>query len=94
MKKKLSVLLVLLSFSAFSQDLSGGLNAATAQVNNIKAPLIALTNALMVIIALTGIVRVFVKYQNGENDTQKAAMTWGAAFLFVLAARFIVNSAF
>jgi len=94
--KKFSFLFFTLLFSSviYSQNLANGLQAATNELNSIRQPLNLLLNSVMFIVAVVGIVRVFIKYQNGDNDTQKAAMVWGAAFVFALAAKFIVQASF
>jgi len=94
--KKFSLLVLFFSFSSvtYAQNLANGLQAATNELNSIRQPLNLLLNSVMFIVAIVGIVRVFIKYQNGDNDTQKAAMVWGAAFVFALAAKFIVQASF
>ncbi|WP_459641394.1 DUF4134 family protein [Flavobacterium sp. CGRL2] len=67
------------------------------QQANFKALLNQLPHFLYVIAAIIGVfgaIRVYSKHQNGDQDTNKAMGQWGFAFVFLIAAGFIIKATF
>lgn len=95
MKRKLNILVVLLiSLNATAQDLAGGIDAARDELVSVIEPIKSLMYVLCAIVAIFGAIRVYTKHQNGDSDTQKAMGQWGMAFVFLIAAIFIIENVF
>lgn len=95
MKKRVYVFFAsFFALSASAQDLAGGIDAATNELTSVFQPIKTLMYVLCAIVAIFGAVRVYTKHQNGDSDTQKAMGQWGMAFVFLIAAIFIIESVF
>ncbi|AXE21908.1 conjugal transfer protein (plasmid) [Runella rosea] len=58
------------------------------QAAALQAYFTSVTTIIYVIAAIVGLVcgfRIYSKWQNGDQDTQKAALGWMSAILFILA---------
>ena len=99
MKKALIVSsLVLASTFCYAQANQGGLaNGVSTATGELKGVIQPITTFLYVIAAIVGIygsIRVYSKHQNGDQDTNKAMGQWGFAFVFLIAAGFIIKATF
>ena len=99
MKKIVIGGLLLCSGLMFAQAGSGAgltnaLNAGANDVKGVYAGLTMLLNIIAGLVAIFGIFRVYSKYQNGDQDTNKAIAQFGGAFIFLIAAGFIVKTFF
>lgn len=99
MKKIIIGGLLLCSGLMFAQSGSGAgltnaLNAGANDVKGVYSGLSMLLNIIAGLVAVFGIFRVFSKYQNGDQDTNKAIAQFGGAFIFLIAAGFIVKTFF
>lgn len=95
--KQLTVLTALVSTNfilAQSGDLKSGIDDATEQVLEIVQPVKLFLYAIAAVIGVFGALRVYSKFQNQDNDVYKAAGTYGFAFIFLIAAGFIIDSLF
>jgi hypothetical protein len=97
MKKALFSSLLLVTSIGFAQKsggLAAGLNAATGELQSIVDPITKFMYGFAAIIAIYGAIRVYSKHQNGDQDTNKAMGQWGFAFVFLIAAGFIIDATF
>lgn len=99
MKKIVIGGLLLSSGLVFAQAGSGAgltnaLNAGANDVKGVYSGLTMLLNIIAGLVAIFGIFRVYSKYQNGDQDTNKAIAQFGGAFIFLIAAGFIVKTFF
>lgn len=77
-----------------AQDLAGGIEQATEEIQTIIEPVKYFLYAIAAVIAVFGALRVYSKFQNQDNDVYKAAGTYGFAFIFLIAATYLVDSIF
>lgn len=99
MKKALftSCFILATSFSfaqAQSGGLANGLSAATGELKGVIAPITTFLYVIAAIVGIYGSIRVYSKHQNGDQDTNKAMGQWGFAFVFLIAAGFIIKATF
>lgn len=101
-KNSIIVLVVLLivgsmhaqSGGATGQGLTNALNAGANDVKGVYKGLVNILNIIAGLVAIFGIFRVYSKYQNGDQDTNKAIAQFGGAFIFLIAAGFVVKTFF
>lgn len=74
--------------------LANGLNSATAELKSVVTPITTFLYVLAAIVGFYGAIRVYSKHQNGDQDTNKAMGQWGFAFVFLIAAGFIIKATF
>jgi phage-related minor tail protein len=92
-----SMALVALSFlgvySSFAQS-SAGIDQATSEVSSYIDPVANLIIAIGAVVGLIGGVRVYIKWQSGDQDTQKAIMGWFGACLFLILVGVVIRAFF
>jgi hypothetical protein len=95
MKRKIHCLWgTALTIAAFTQSnaqnagIQRGAQVIDQQATALQAYFTPVTTIIYVIAAIVGLVggfRIYSKWQNGDQDTQKAAVGWMGAILFILA---------
>lgn len=80
-------------FQAMAQS-SAGIDQATAEVSSYVDPVSNLIIAIGAVVGLIGGVRVYIKWQSGDQDTQKAIMGWFGACLFLILVGVVIKSFF
>ena len=92
-----SVSLVALSvlgvYSSFAQS-SAGIDQATSEVSSYIDPVANLIIAIGAVVGLIGGARVYIKWQSGDQDTQKAIMGWFGACLFLILVGVVIRAFF
>lgn len=73
-------------------DPSAGLLTAAAQLRRFLAPLSTLMYVIGAAVGLWGAIRVYNKWQAGDQDTQKALVQWLAAFIFLMVAATVITA--
>jgi hypothetical protein len=75
-----------LSLSAIcaAQGISSGINGAAAEVRGIFASVSNLVLMVGAVVGLAGGIRVFIKWNNGDQDVQKELIGWAGACIFLL----------
>ena len=86
-------MLVLGVFNAMAQS-SAGIDQATTEVYSYVDPVANLIIAIGAVVGLIGGVRVYIKWQSGDQDTQKAIMGWFGACLFLILVGVVIRSFF
>lgn len=90
MKKTTSFLLLaafcVISVGLFAQTATpdAAIKGASDAICKMTSSVQTLVYALGAVIGLIGAVRVYGKFQSGDQDTQKAAMGWFGAALFLI----------
>lgn len=100
MKKNAIIVLgiLLIGVGTYAQgsgdDLTNALNEGADDVKGVYQGLVKILNIIAGLVAIFGIFRVYSKYQNGDQDTNKAIAQFGGAFIFLIAAGFVVKTFF
>ncbi len=100
MDKKMLILLGV-TMIAFMPDLfaqAGSAAAGISKANNDIKALFPEVDKLMLaiggIVGLIGGIRVYIKWNNGDQDVTKAIMGWGGAALFLAISGFMIKEFF
>jgi phage-related minor tail protein len=80
-------------YNSFAQS-SAGIDQATSEVSSYVDPVANLIIAIGAVVGLIGGVRVYIKWQSGDQDTQKAIMGWFGACLFLILVGVVIRSFF
>lgn len=73
---------------------SAGIDQATSEVSSYIDPVANLIIAIGAVVGLIGGVRVYIKWQSGDQDTQKAIMGWFGACLFLILVGVVIRAFF
>jgi hypothetical protein len=94
--QKLVAAAVLLLVQASAQAQSGvsGLNTATSQLKTYIDPATTIVLVIGGIVGIVGAVRVYSKWNSGDQDINKELMGWGGSCLFLVVSSLIVKSFF
>lgn len=94
--EKMSLLAGILMISATEllAQSSAGIDQATAEVSSYVDPVSNLIIAIGAVVGLIGGVRVYIKWQSGDQDTQKAIMGWFGACLFLILVGVVIKAFF
>lgn len=93
--KKWQLTLVMCLYSCFIwAQSSAGITQATTEVRSYITPISNLIIAVGAVVGLIGGVRVYIKWQSGDQDTQKAIMGWFGACLFLILVGVVVGAFF
>jgi len=93
---KMSAVAAVLFFGVFQSmaQSSAGIDQATAEVSSYVDPVSNLIIAIGAVVGLIGGVRVYIKWQSGDQDTQKAIMGWFGACLFLILVGVVIKAFF
>jgi hypothetical protein len=102
MKKKLTgvrvmlttTLLTIIAFVAKAQDGNAGINAANTQVRSYFAAGTSLMYAVGAIVGLIGAVKVYQKWNSGDQDTGRVAAAWFGSCVFLVVVATVIRSFF
>ena len=87
-------LLLLISIYAKAQDGNAGINAANTQVRSYFAAGTNLMYAVGAIVGLIGAVKVYQKWNSGDQDTGKVAAAWFGSCVFLVIVATVIKSFF
>lgn len=94
------ILLALLLFPPLLYAQTGGGNGtagiqdATTQVTSYFDPLTKLMYAIGAVLGLVGAIKVYSKWNSGDQDTQKTAVSWFGSMIFLVIVATVVRSFF
>lgn len=86
--------LLLSSQVLYAQNGTGGINDATQQVTSYFDPLTKLMYAIGAVLGLVGAIKVYSKWNAGDQDTQKTAVSWFGSMIFLVIVATVVRSFF
>jgi hypothetical protein len=86
--------LVLASFYASAQDGVAGLNEANQKVRSYFVAGTNLMYACGAVLGLVGAIKVFTKWNQGDNDTSKVAASWFGSCIFLVVVATVIKSFF
>lgn len=94
--KKFGALAAIALFSAnqaFAQG-AAGIDAASSELATYMDPLSSMMMVLGGIVGLVGAVRVYLKWNSGDQDVQKSLMGWMGSCIFLVVSGVIVRAFF
>jgi hypothetical protein len=71
-----------------------GINAATSSLSTYVDPVSFLILAIGAVVGLIGGVRVYIKWNNGDQDINKEIMGWGGSCLFLVLVSVVIKAFF
>ena len=89
-----AAVLLLVQASAKAQSGVSGLNTATSQLKTYIDPATTIVLVIGGIVGIVGAVRVYSKWNSGDQDINKELMGWGGSCLFLVVSSLIVKSFF
>lgn len=90
----LTVFGLIISLAARSQDGNAGINEANTQVRSYFESGTNLMYAIGAILGLIGAVKVYSKWNAGDQDTSKVAAAWFGSCIFLVVVATIIKSFF
>ena len=97
-KKVISICAVMallaIQYSAYAQDGIEGINEANTKVRSYFAAGTNLMYAVGAILGLIGAVKVYQKWNNGDQDTGKVAAAWFGSCIFLVVVATVIQSFF
>lgn len=88
------VLLVTVPMLAQKGDGVEALNKVNDELRAYPALVQKIIYAIAGIVGLIGSIRVYIKWQNGDQDVQKALVGWAGALIFLVVAGLAVSAFF
>lgn len=89
-----TLVLIAIQFSAMAQDGNAGINAANTQVRSYFAAGTQLMYAVGALLGLIGAVKVYQKWNAGDQDTGKVAAAWFGSCVFLVVVATVIQSFF
>ncbi|MRX74724.1 DUF4134 domain-containing protein [Pedobacter petrophilus] len=96
-KKLLSLATVLGLVQTVTAQTGGGttgINAATSSLTSYVDPVSTLTLAIGAVVGIIGGVRVYIKWNSGDQDINKEIMGWGGSCLFLVLVSVVIKAFF
>ncbi|WP_198133460.1 MULTISPECIES: DUF4134 domain-containing protein [Flavobacteriaceae] len=88
------MVLLAIQYSAYAQDGIEGINEANTKVRSYFAAGTNLMYAVGAILGLIGAVKVYQKWNNGDQDTGKVAAAWFGSCIFLVVVATVIQSFF
>lgn len=89
-----SALLAVVTTVVKAQDGAAGISEADSQVRSYFEPGTQLMYAIGAVLGLVGAVKVFQKWNAGDNDTGKVAAAWFGSCIFLVVVATVLQSFF
>ena len=95
MKKQLLTTLLTLTYvqSLFAQG-ALGIDAASSEISTYIDPVANFILIVGAVVGLIGGVRVFIKWNSGDQDVQKSIMGWFGSCLFLVTVGIVIKAFF
>lgn len=90
----IATLMLLSAFSGSAQSGQAGINAATNEVRSYFQVGTTLMYAIGAIVGLVGAVKVYNKWNSGDNDTGKVAAAWFGSCIFLVVVATVLRGFF
>jgi hypothetical protein len=89
-----TILLLIINLAVEAQDGNAGIQQANSQVRSYFASGTNLMYAIGAILGLIGAVKVYAKWNAGDQDTSKVAAAWFGSCIFLVVVATIIKSFF
>lgn len=99
MRRKINLLfsLMLIASISFAQTTSGltvGLDAARQSLNEYIGPIVNIIMVIGGIVGVIGAIRIYQKWQSGDQDINKEIVGWGGSAIFLVLAPIVIKAIF
>lgn len=88
------VSVVVISLRGYSQDGNAGINQANQMVRSYFVTGTALLYAIGAVVGLIGAIKVYSKWNSGDQDTAKVAASWFGSCIFLVVVATVIKSFF
>lgn len=88
----LALLIAVAQIPAMAQNGVTGLNTATTTLKTYVAPVTNIALVIGGLVGLIGAVRVYSKWNQGDNDVSKELMGWMGSCIFLVVSSLIVKA--
>ncbi|WP_376780015.1 DUF4134 domain-containing protein [Sphingobacterium multivorum] len=88
------VALTVIHYEAYAQDGVAGINEANQKVRSYFAAGTNLMYGVGALLGLIGAVKVYQKWNNGDQDTSKVAAAWFGSCVFLVVVATVIQSFF
>lgn len=85
---------ILLATKIFAQDGNAGINQANQMVRSYFQTGTTLLYAIGAIVGLIGAIKVYSKWNSGDQDTGKVAASWFGSCIFLVVVATVIRSFF
>jgi Domain of unknown function (DUF4134) len=89
-----AVLMVLGTVTAFAQSGVTGLNTATSTLKTYVGPVTNIALVIGGIVGIIGAIRVYSKWNSGDQDINKELMGWGGSCVFLVVSSLVIKAFF
>ncbi len=89
-----TLLLLVINLAAVAQDGNAGINEANTKVRSYFASGTSLMYAVGALLGLIGAVKVYQKWNAGDQDTGKVAAAWFGSCVFLVVVATVIKSFF
>lgn len=79
---------------AYGQDGVAGIESATTKVSSYLPALQKLLYVIGAVVGLIGAIQVYSKWNRGDQDTQKTAVSWFGSMIFLVVVGTIIGAFF
>lgn len=86
--------MVLGTGAAFAQNGVTGINSATTSLKTYVDPVSNVTLVIGGIVGIVGAIRVYSKWNSGDNDINKELMGWGGSCVFLVVSALVIKAFF
>ncbi|NQD70001.1 DUF4134 domain-containing protein [Sphingobacterium shayense] len=83
-----------LNHAIYAQGGTTGIDAASSALTGYIDPMTSLILVIGAVVGLIGGVRVFVKWNSGDQDINKELMGWGGSCLFLVLVSVVIKGFF
>lgn len=83
-----------LSVPVFAQNGVTGLNTATSTLKTYVEPVTNITLVIGGIVGIVGAIRVYSKWNSGDQDINKELMGWGGSCVFLVVSALVIKAFF
>lgn len=90
----ITIAITVISAATYAQDGNAGINQANTQVRSYFESGTSLMYAIGAILGLIGAVKVYSKWNSGDQDTSKVAAAWFGSCIFLVVVATIIKSFF
>ena len=89
-----AVVMALGTGAAFAQNGVTGINSATTSLKTYVDPVTNVTLVIGGIVGIVGAIRVYSKWNSGDQDINKELMGWGGSCVFLVVSAVVIKAFF